>query len=112
MRLLPLRVSCIAALAGMVIAAPAWADSIDGHWCNGSGLHLRIQGTAIETPSGNVISGEYDRHAFRYIAPEGEPDAGSENFLQLLSEERMLLYRGMPGSGDDGEEWRRCEVTS
>ena len=88
-------------------ASPAMADRIDGSWCNASGDHLVIDGPAITLSKGGALLGDYDRHAFRYDAPEGDPDAGQSIYLTLHSDDLMTLSR--PG----GEEtWRRCRLTS
>ena len=90
---------------------PALADAIDGDWCNGiSSLH--INGPAIRTPGGKDMTGDYDRHAFRYVAPAGEKYAGAEVVMRLMSEEEMLLMRRIDGSDSPVETWKRCQPVS
>lgn len=106
----------IVALIVLVIStlrtAPALADRIDGDWCDGKGGHIFIDGPKIRIPSGKVIAGDYDRHAFRYTGPDGDPQQGIEIFMMQRSEEEMTLYRGRDSNREDGETWRRCNVTS
>jgi hypothetical protein len=93
----------------VAVAAPAVADRIDGEWCFSS-QSLQIEGPSIRTPGGSQIKGDYSRHAFSYVVPSPEPEAGAEIAMQLLSEELMTLSRKR---GDKPEEtWRRCKVTS
>ncbi|MCB1427747.1 MAG: hypothetical protein KDJ48_14230 [Nitratireductor sp.] len=96
----------------LLAAGPALADRIDGGWCDGKGGHLIVEGPQVRTTGGSVVPGDYDRHSFHYVAPAGEPDAGTEIFMMLRSEEEMTLFRGRDAEGKDGEIWRRCEVTS
>ncbi|MGI9433920.1 MAG: hypothetical protein ACR2Q4_03675 [Geminicoccaceae bacterium] len=83
----------------------ARADQIDGDWCYpGDGRNLHIQGDDIVTPHGTSTTGNYTRHAFRYIVPESDPGAGDEINMRQLNDETMVLLR------PDGEEetWNRC----
>ena len=80
------------------LAHPAWADAIDGHWCNDTNRHLEINGPSIVTPSGAHLKGDYDRHGFRYT------DDGKQIVMNLLSEITMRLKAG---EGPD-ETWHRC----
>lgn len=105
------RTPTIAALF-FVFAAPAFADRIDGDWCDATGRHVKIDGPTIEIPSGRVIQGEYDRHGFRYVGPEGDPEAGVEIVMQQFSEEEMGLIRRSNGANGPVETWRRCQATS
>ncbi|MFZ1815084.1 MAG: hypothetical protein WBO55_14890 [Rhizobiaceae bacterium] len=92
-----------------LVAAPAFADRIDGNWCNPAGGNLHIEGDTIRIPSGRTLLGEYGHHSFRYVAPHGENDEGAEITMIQRSEEEMTLFRG---SNPDGETWRRCSATS
>ncbi len=47
----------------------AFADVIDGNWCQADGRHLEIDGSTITTPGGNTIQGDYGRHTFTYTVP-------------------------------------------
>ncbi len=104
------RLCVVAALSGLG-AAPALADAIDGDWCNGISS-LQINGPAIRTPGGKDITGTYSRHAFRYIAPAGDRDAGAEVLMRLLGEQEMLLMRRIGGTESPAESWKRCQPVS
>ncbi len=93
----------LAALAA--VSGPAKADQIDGHWCQGL-KHLYIDGPKIVTPGGNEITGEYDRHGFRYVVPAGEPDAGAAISMEQMHDELMHLQSSAkPGAV---QNWIRC----
>ena len=87
---------------------PALADAIDGDWCAKPGRHLKIDGPNFKTPGGNLITGEYDRHGFSYVVPEGETHASKTLDMQLQSDN--LVFLTLP----DGtiERWTRCDVVS
>lgn len=93
-------------IGALVLAGgPALADAIDGNWCHG-GRHLAIDGPTILTPGGRTIKGKYDRHAFAYLAPAGEKEAGLQIFMVLLDEETMEFHPGSETAA--GQVWRRC----
>ena len=109
-----------AALAALVLGlgAPlAQADAIDGEWCRDN-RHFMIQGPNITTYAGTRMTGDYDRHGFRYVAPANEPEAGTEIVMRLRGDDLLDLYRrtaGAPAQSPptaEGEAWRRCRVTS
>ncbi len=88
------------AILFLSVSAPAFADAIDGHWCDDAKRHLEIAGPAIVTPSGQHLTGDYNRHGFRYVEPSG----GKSVVMVLLSEVTMRLR-----NGDGPEEtWHRC----
>jgi hypothetical protein len=87
----------------------ARADAIDGDWCR-EGRSFTIQGSALRTPAGNNIRGDYDRHGFHYVVPAGEPDAGTEITMWLRGEETVELARGAPTA--PREVWKRCKPVS
>jgi hypothetical protein len=98
-------------IAGVVIfsSSSALADAIDGDWCSTTeAKQFRITGPNITTPAGKQTTGNYSRHAFSYVVPDGDPDAGAAVAMQLLNEEEVQV------SVDDGAAaiWRRCELTS
>ena len=95
------------ATAAVLIATPAFADRIDGEWCNGT-QSLQIEGSNIRTPGGNQITGDYSRHGFAYVVPANEPEAGAKVVMHLVSEEQMTLTK----KDKPAETWRRCKVTS
>jgi hypothetical protein len=99
----------IALIAG---AFPALADAIDGDWCNVDGSHLRIEGPQIELAPGQVLEGTYQRHAFRYVAPASDPEAGTEILFVLRSEEEMRRVRKPDAMPEHEDIWRRCSATS
>jgi hypothetical protein len=105
-------VGALAAAAAVFasLATPARADAIDGDWCSSDGLrHFSIDGAKIKTPGGIQTEGDYSRHAFSYVVPEGEAAAGQPVAMVLLSEEAVRVQTGEAG---EPETWMRCEVTS
>lgn len=89
-----------------VLSGQLLADQIDGDWCfPGDGRNLHIQGDDIVTPNGTGTKGDYTRHAFRYIVPDNDPDAGDEISMRQLNDQTMVLLR------PDGTEetWKRCD---
>jgi hypothetical protein len=96
---------------GFAVLAPgvACADAIDGNWCAPDGRVMTIDGPAIVTPGGSQITGNYSRHAFAYVVPPGEGDAGATVLMVLLNEETVRLD---PPNGAPEEIWHRCDVTS
>ena len=104
----------IVAIATVVVAGTsAHADAIDGEWCR-EGRHFKIEGPSILTYGGTEMTGDYNRHGFRYTVPAREPEAGTEIVMQLRGEELLDLFRRPKGATTDGaaESWRRCRVTS
>ena len=93
------------------ISTSAFADRIDGGWCNEDGSkRLHISGSQIELPSGRTITGNYGRHAFSYEGPARDPEEGQSIEMRQLSEEEMILYRSTnPGKS---ENWTRCQAIS
>lgn len=101
-------------LAATIIAGTtaAFADAIDGNWCSPNGKTLAIDGPNIVIPSGKAITGEYDRHNFRYVGPAGDPEEGQDIHMSQQSEELMYLWRRIGGKDGPVENWRRCQATS
>ncbi|MEZ5855350.1 MAG: hypothetical protein R3D67_11660 [Hyphomicrobiaceae bacterium] len=68
------------------------------------------------TYAGTRMTGDYNRHGFRYTVPASEPEAGIEIVMSLQSETTLSLYRQQKGSPTNappaGEIWNRCRVTS
>ena len=105
-----LGVLCVAASAALLGSVqPALADAIDGNWCRNDGKRMSIQGPAIVTPGGHKITGDYDRHAFSYVIPPGEPGTGDKVSIQLLGE---YLAHARQGTDPAIQEWKRCEPVS
>jgi hypothetical protein len=111
MRVTPprLRLLAFVAVAPLLAAAPARADSIDGNWCNSSNNRsMQILGTMIVTPGGHKLEGRYGRHSFAYTVPDSEAPAGETASLQLVNENRIAARFG----STPVEMWHRCEQTS
>lgn len=95
-----------AAVAAVVmLAGRASADAIDGDWCADDGRHFSIRGPAIITPGGIETEGNYSRHSFSYVAPEGEESAGQTVAMLLLNENTVEVQ----ASGAT-EIWLRCKA--
>ena len=90
------------------LTTTATADAIDGDWCAKMGRHLNIDGVKIKTPGGDNITGDYDRHGFTYVVPNGETHASKTIHMRMQSEDLVLLT--LP----DGsvEKWNRCQIIS
>ena len=97
-----------AALALLLATATvARADAIDGDWCAADGnQHMTISGADITTPGGKQIKGNYTRHAFDYVVPDGEAGAGETINIFLRSEYFAVSRQG--ASDAPLKEWRRC----
>lgn len=106
----PARCAAIVAAAACVVGGPAFADAIDGDWCNG-GLHMEINGATIVTPGRNKIEGQYFRYRFIYTAPANEPGAGGEISMVMIRGQEIVHLRRAGQTGDP-EIWRRCKPIS
>jgi hypothetical protein len=93
-------------LALIGISGPVLADAIDGDWCHATGKHMTIRGPEIVTPGGKQTSGDYSRHFFSYVIPDGEAGAGATVSITLLGE---YLAHARVGSDPTIQEWRRCQ---
>jgi hypothetical protein len=103
-----------ALLALGALPSCAWADAIDGHWCWQS-RHMQIEGPRIVTPGGKPTTGNYTRHAFSYVVPPAEPDAGQTVNMTLVNENIVHLWVGAAGASSAGREpqvWQRCAAPS
>jgi hypothetical protein len=107
-----MRVLTCAFAALLAGASPALADAIDGDWCGKDGSHLRIEGPRIELAPGQVLEGTYNRHAFSYVAPANDPEAGTKIQFVLRSEEEMRRVRKPDAMPEHEDIWRRCSATS
>ena len=85
----------------------ASADAIDGDWCRTDGKRMSIHGPTIITPGGRYIRGEYNRHAFSYVIPEGETGAGEHVSIILLSE--YLAHARQGKENAPVQAWNRCQ---
>ena len=99
---------CVTA-ALLLAATPVHADAIDGNWCHPDIGRMEILGPQITTPGGHRISGDYDRHGFRHVVPDGEEKAGAQVDMVLVDDD--TLHRVVaPGTDAVIEVWRRCRA--
>ncbi len=96
------------AVVMLLAASSARADAIDGSWCHDDGRHMAIEGPAIVIPTGKKIAGRYDRHAFDYVVPAGERDAGTAVTMILINDETIHLTMGEATNAV--QIWRRCAL--
>ena len=111
MRMSRAALTSLAICATMLIAGAARADVIDGDWCSPDGKHLSIRGPDIVTPAGTRASGDYDRHAFSYIVPARDPNAGFTVAMRLVNEETMQFRIGADKAAAASapmQIWHRC----
>jgi hypothetical protein len=98
---------CLVATGMLLQTGAARADAIDGDWCSIEGMRMSIRGEKITTPGGKRIRGNYSRHAFDYVVPDGENGSGDVVNI-LLRGEYLALSRQGPADGP-WREWRRCK---
>ena len=96
----------------LMFPSMAFADAIDGSWCNGSGGHVSIDGPKITLSSKTIIDGQYRRHEFLYTVPQGEDHAGDTIYMRLQGEDDMMSATVKDGKGVDPVAWKRCAETS
>lgn len=98
----------LAILALSTASSPAFADKLDGDWCNLDDGKLTINGSTITTPFDIKVQGRYSRHRFEYVAPAGDWHAGKTIIIQQFGDELMELSvdKGQP------KPWRPCRYTS
>ncbi len=94
----------IVLLSVCLLTDTASADAIDGNWCLANGRHMNIDGPQILTPRGERLQGNYERHAFSYVAPA----AGQEISMSLIDDDTLLVTTG--AASNKPVEWRRCIV--
>jgi hypothetical protein len=97
----------LAAAALLLQTGTGRADAIDGDWCSTDGMRMSISGEKITTPGGKHIEGNYSRHAFDYIVPDGENGSGDVVNI-ILRGEYLALSRQGPVEGR-WREWHRCK---
>jgi len=101
----------LAAVIFLAASTAALADAIDGDWCSADGSHMTIEGENVTTPGGTRIKGNYTRHAFDYVVPNGENGSG-ETVNILLQGEYLALSRQGSASAPQADasikQWRRC----
>jgi hypothetical protein len=106
-----LRIS-IAVLALGFSAGLAFADRIDGSWCNDKGARVEIEGPKISLSGAPSIEGQYTRHEFLYTVPAGQDHAGDQIYMRVMGDEDMTSYTVKDGQGVDPVAWKRCAQTS
>ena len=107
------RILAAAVMAALLLpAAPALADKIDGNWCFTDSRHMSIDGPAIVTPGGTSMTGEYDRHGFRYVVPAGEADAGAQVDMIQHDDYTIQVTTTPAGGAARTEIWKRCDLTT
>ena len=69
-------------------------------------LFRSIHGPEIVTPGGKKMRGNYTRHFFSYVIPNGE--AGADTSVEITLRGEYLAHARV---GDDPaiSEWRRCQ---
>lgn len=104
-----MREHCVGVIAAAVVLAgtiqSARADRIDGSWCRPEGDRMTINGPSIVTPAGTATTGDYSRHAFSYVVPQGDPGAGGTIRMILANEDTVLLRTAQSA---EPEIWHRC----
>jgi hypothetical protein len=100
----------VGACLSTFLAGPAWADAIDGTWCQADGRIMEIKGPAVTTPGGTETIGNYSRHSFSYEVPDGETPAGAIVRMVLVNEDIVHLKVGEDAG--EAEVWQRCDTTS
>lgn len=107
----PLRVLVVSGslAAALLMAAPARADAIDGHWCRGKDEYMSISGPDIVTPSGIHMQGVYGRHSFSYVAPTADPRAGDT--IQMVLADENTIHVAVDATGEKPPQvWHRCQA--
>ncbi len=89
----------------------ARADAIDGEWCFSDGRNFSINGPNITTPGGNKITGDYDRHGFAYVVPQGERDEGAAIVMNLIDDDTVHV-RDKAKPKNNPQVWQRCRPVS
>jgi len=75
---------------------------------------MTIEGSRVIVPSGKAITGQYNRHHFDYVVPQGDDGAGAHVHADLLDEEDMIVTITPPSATTPGAPtfWKRCKVVS
>jgi hypothetical protein len=95
-----------------VYASPARADKIDGDWCHLDGRHFTINYRDLITPGGHHVTGDYGRHSFSYVVPDGEPDSGHTINMMLVNEQTVHLRINGADAAAPPQIFKRCEQVS
>ena len=104
------KISC-AALAGIAFATGAKADAIFGCWTNGTET-LTVEYTRVVTSTGRSPEAAIDRHSAKFIAPQGERDAGQLLLFRQLNDLQVVRIGPAPvdGIGASQELWTPCDT--
>jgi hypothetical protein len=95
-----------------VLTSPARADKIDGDWCHLDGRHFTINYRDLTTPGGHHVTGDYGRHSFSYVVPDGEPDSGRTINMMLVNEQTVHLRVSGGDVAAPPQVFKRCEQVS
>jgi hypothetical protein len=95
-----------------VYASPARADKIDGDWCHVDGRHFTINYRDLTTPEGHHVVGDYGRHFFSYVVPDGEKDSGHTIQMALVNEQTVHLRVSGSDAATPPQVFKRCEQVS
>ena len=102
----------LAVLALLAAAAPALADSIDGHWCDSAGKReMAIEGSHMIMGSAK-IDGAYSRHSFSYTAPDSDPARGIAGLHAAGEREHDPSHDGLRSHARDLASLRADELTT
>ena len=96
----------------LLFPTAAFADKIDGMWCNEAGGRVDIDGPKISLSGKAAFDGQYSRHEFLYTVPAGEDHAGDQIYMRLRGEENMTSFTIKDKIAVDPVEWKRCAQTS
>lgn len=98
-----------ALVAGVMVLLPvtAEADSIDGNWCHNDGRRVMIEGSNFISPGGKKMTGNYGRHDFSYVVPQGEPGNGKMVQMSLIDDDTITV---VGGAAADPQAWQRCRA--
>jgi hypothetical protein len=97
----------LAATALLLQTGIGHADAIDGDWCSTDGMRMSIRAEKITIPSGKQILGNYSRHAFDYVVPEG--DNGSGDVVSIILRGEYLALSRQGSVEGPMREWHRCK---
>jgi hypothetical protein len=95
-----------------VYASPARADKIDGDWCHVDGRHFTINYRDLTTPQGHHVVGDYGRHFFSYVVPDGEKDSGHTIQMALVNEQTVHWRVSGSDAAAPPQVFKRCEQVS
>ncbi|MDH3740530.1 MAG: hypothetical protein OER56_02935 [Hyphomicrobiales bacterium] len=108
------RLTVLACLGLVVSTETANADQIDGSWCSLAGERMTIEGSRVITPSGKTVEGNYSRHHFSYVVPEGNALAGARISAKQINDENVMVevFGNAQQTPDSISVWKRCKLVS